>query len=75
MALTAAPDLSVYFLLRFFDEIADCERRGGSWMIGHDGTDLNSIAATRFPMPRVTASPDSATSLAMEPHPPVPTQP
>lgn len=51
LALTPSPDLSIYFLMRVFDDIANCERQGGSWMIGHDGSSLESITATRFPVP------------------------
>ncbi|MFB7878239.1 MULTISPECIES: hypothetical protein [unclassified Nocardia] len=49
LAHTADPGESITFLLTVFAKIAECEDRGGSWLIGHDGTHLASIAATRFP--------------------------
>lgn len=51
LALTPTPDDSIYFLLRIFDKVAECEKQGGSWMIGHDGSDRDSVIATRFPLP------------------------
>ncbi|MFC4377639.1 hypothetical protein ACFO5K_26515 [Nocardia halotolerans] len=49
LARTADPRDSITFLLTVFAEIAGCEERGGSWLVGHDGTQVSSIAATRFP--------------------------
>ncbi|MFD3510613.1 hypothetical protein [Nocardia sp. NPDC058666] len=49
LANTIDPRESITFLLTVFAKIAECEDRGGSWLIGHDGTHVSSIAATRFP--------------------------
>ncbi|MGN2641376.1 hypothetical protein ACWEKT_23855 [Nocardia takedensis] len=57
LARTADPGEAAVFLLSTFAEIADCEQRGGSWLIGHDGTHVPSITATRFP-PRGAALPE-----------------
>lgn len=51
LAATPTPEASIHFLLRIVDELATCQRQGGSWLIGHDGSDLDTIAATRFPLP------------------------
>ncbi|GAA4475071.1 hypothetical protein GCM10023094_11870 [Rhodococcus olei] len=51
LAATPVPEQSLYFLLRIVDELATCYRQGGYWLIGHDGVNLDSIAATRFPLP------------------------
>ncbi|MEU6833315.1 hypothetical protein ABZ894_32140 [Nocardia beijingensis] len=53
LARTSDPREAITFLLTTFAKIAECEERGGSWVIGHDGTHIESIAATRFP-PRVS---------------------
>ncbi|MFF0542800.1 hypothetical protein ACWEVD_03465 [Nocardia thailandica] len=49
LAHTADPRDSIAFLLATFAKIAECEERGGSWVIGHDGTHVSSIEAGRFP--------------------------
>ncbi|MBF6212293.1 hypothetical protein IU433_17775 [Nocardia puris] len=49
LARTLDPREAVTFLLTTFAKIAECEERGGSWLIGHDGVHTESIAATRFP--------------------------
>ncbi|MEU1210419.1 hypothetical protein [Nocardia sp. NPDC005825] len=49
LARTPDPRDSITFLLTVFAKIAECEDRGGSWLIGHDGAHVDSIAATRFP--------------------------
>lgn len=49
LARTLDPREAVTFLLTTFAKIAECEERGGSWLIGHDGAHTESIAATRFP--------------------------
>ncbi|AVH20497.1 hypothetical protein IU438_18595 [Nocardia cyriacigeorgica] len=49
LAHTADPHDAITFLLTTFAKIAECEDRGGSWVIGHDGTDSATLAATRFP--------------------------
>ncbi|MBL1074920.1 hypothetical protein JK358_11005 [Nocardia sp. 2] len=49
LARTADPRDAINFLLNTFAKIAECEERGGSWLIGHDGCRIESIAATRFP--------------------------
>ncbi|MET8651216.1 MULTISPECIES: hypothetical protein [Nocardia] len=49
LARTVDPADAVTFLLTTFAKIAECEERGGSWLIGHDGAHTESIAATRFP--------------------------
>ncbi|MBB5914876.1 hypothetical protein BJY24_003743 [Nocardia transvalensis] len=49
LARTVDPRDAVTFLLTTFAKIAECEERGGSWLIGHDGSRIDSIAATRFP--------------------------
>ena len=54
LAHTVDPRESITFLLTVFAKIAECEERGGSWLVGHDGTHVASIAATRFP-PRTAA--------------------
>ncbi|WP_433680695.1 hypothetical protein [Nocardia sp. CA-119907] len=49
LARTLDPREAVTFLLNTFAKIAECEERGGSWLIGHDGAHPESISATRFP--------------------------
>lgn len=49
LAHTADPRDSITFLLTTFAKIAECEERGGSWVIGHDGSRVSSIQASRFP--------------------------
>ncbi|MBC7303618.1 MAG: hypothetical protein H5T78_22055 [Nocardia sp.] len=49
LAHTIDPRESITFLLTVFAKIAECEDRGGSWLVGHDGVHVSSIAATRFP--------------------------
>ncbi|MFC9661622.1 hypothetical protein ACFVJ5_15405 [Nocardia sp. NPDC127606] len=49
LAHTIDPRESITFLLTVFAKIAECEDRGGSWLVGHDGAHVSSIAATRFP--------------------------
>ncbi|MEV6428909.1 hypothetical protein [Nocardia sp. NPDC051463] len=49
LARTLDPRDAITFLLTVFAKIAECEERGGSWLIGHDGICVESIAATRFP--------------------------
>ncbi|RDI42146.1 hypothetical protein [Nocardia mexicana] len=49
LARTVDPRDAITFLLTTFAKIAECEERGGSWLIGHDGARVESIAATRFP--------------------------
>ncbi|QIS09326.1 hypothetical protein [Nocardia arthritidis] len=52
LARTVDPREAITFLLTTFAKIAECEERGGAWLIGHDGVHTESIAATHFP-PRV----------------------
>ncbi|TQM28505.1 hypothetical protein [Nocardia bhagyanarayanae] len=49
LANTPDPREAITFLLTTFAKIAECEERGGSWLIGHDGAHTESIAATRYP--------------------------
>ncbi|WP_024802456.1 hypothetical protein [Nocardia sp. BMG51109] len=49
LARTVDPGDAITFLLTTFAKIAECEERGGSWLIGHDGSRVESLAATRFP--------------------------
>ncbi|MFI6869930.1 hypothetical protein [Nocardia sp. NPDC050406] len=49
LARTVDPRDSISFLLTTFAKIAECEDRGGSWVIGHDGAHVETIAATRMP--------------------------
>ncbi|MEV0298209.1 hypothetical protein [Nocardia sp. NPDC050710] len=49
LARTLDPRDAVTFLLTTFAKIAECEERGGSWLIGHDGSRTETIAATKFP--------------------------
>ncbi|MVU78681.1 hypothetical protein GPX89_15685 [Nocardia sp. ET3-3] len=49
LARTADPRDSITFLLTVFAKISECEERGGSWLIGHDGAHVDSIASMRFP--------------------------
>lgn len=49
LAHTSTPQEAIYFLLAAFAKIAECEHTGGSWMIGHDGEHLETLAASRFP--------------------------
>ncbi|MGV9823153.1 hypothetical protein [Nocardia xishanensis] len=53
LAQVPDPHEAITFLLTTFAKIAECEERGGSWLIGHDGAHIATIAATRFP-PRAT---------------------
>ncbi|MEV6771551.1 hypothetical protein AB0N05_23295 [Nocardia sp. NPDC051030] len=53
LARTPDPRDAVNFLLNTFAKIAECEERGGSWLIGHDGANITSISAMRFP-PQLT---------------------
>ncbi|MFE3291405.1 hypothetical protein [Rhodococcus sp. NPDC059234] len=48
LAVAVDAENTIYFMLRAFDKIANCERLGGSWLIGHDGTDFNSIQASPY---------------------------
>jgi hypothetical protein len=49
LACTLDPGEAITFLLTTFAKIAECEERGGAWLIGHDGMRVGTIAATRFP--------------------------
>ncbi|RMI31682.1 hypothetical protein [Nocardia stercoris] len=49
LAQTEDPKDAITFLLTAFARIAECEERGGSWLIGHDGAQPASLVATRFP--------------------------
>ncbi|MBU3061743.1 hypothetical protein KO481_09425 [Nocardia sp. NEAU-G5] len=49
LAHTDTPQEAITFLLTTFAKIAECEDRGGSWLIGHDGARAVTLAATRFP--------------------------
>lgn len=49
LARTAHPEEAISFLLTTFAKIAECTDSGGSWVIGHDGLHVESLAATRFP--------------------------
>ncbi len=49
LARTATAQEAITFLLTVFGKIAECEDRGGSWLIGHDGARAETVAATRFP--------------------------
>ncbi|MFQ6393274.1 hypothetical protein ACLMAJ_07470 [Nocardia sp. KC 131] len=49
LARTLDPRDAITFLLTTFAKIAECEDRGGTWLIGHDGARVESISATRFP--------------------------
>ncbi|MEU0872580.1 hypothetical protein [Nocardia brasiliensis] len=49
LARTVDPHEAITFLLATFAKLAECEERGGSWLIGHDGANAESISATRFP--------------------------
>jgi hypothetical protein len=49
LARTADPRDAITFLLTAFAKIAECEERGGSWLIGHDGARVETISATRYP--------------------------
>lgn len=50
LASTATPGEAIFFLLRVFDRVAQCQRSGGSWIVGHDGRRVDSIRAMRFPV-------------------------
>ncbi|WP_405133313.1 hypothetical protein [Nocardia sp. NBC_01388] len=58
LARTMEPREAITFLLTTFAKIAECEDRGGSWLIGHDGARPQSIAAMRFPPQLTEASAD-----------------
>ncbi|NLU84430.1 hypothetical protein [Rhodococcus sp. HNM0569] len=49
VALTREPSDAVFFLLRILETVADCRAEGGMWLIGHDGRDMSSIAASPLP--------------------------
>ncbi len=49
LARTETAQEAITFLLTIFGKIAECEDRGGSWLIGHDGARAETVAATRFP--------------------------
>lgn len=49
LAVTPEPSEAIFFLLRTLDVLAECRLSGGSWVIGHDGTHLSSIAGVRLP--------------------------
>ncbi|MEU1985486.1 hypothetical protein [Nocardia sp. NPDC019395] len=49
LARTDRPEDAIAFLLTTFAKIAECTDSGGSWVIGHDGVRIESLAATRFP--------------------------
>ena len=50
LAHTPTHEEAIYFLLSAFNKIAECEEAGGSWVIGHDGANIASMVATRFPL-------------------------
>lgn len=56
LARTATPEDAITFLLTTFARIAECQERGGSWLIGHDGAHVATLVATRFP-PQTAALP------------------
>jgi hypothetical protein len=64
LARTADPREAVAFLLTTFAKIAECEARRGSWLIGHDGGHVASIAATRFPPTRAELPADDLLARA-----------
>lgn len=49
LAITPVPSDAIFFLLRTLDVLAECRQSGGSWLIGHDGAHLSSIASVRLP--------------------------
>ncbi|MQY30028.1 hypothetical protein [Nocardia aurantia] len=49
LARTGDPRQAITFLLTTFAKIAECEERGGSWLIGHDGVHAESVEAMRYP--------------------------
>jgi len=51
LALAPTAEDAILFMLKAFDAVATCRKQGGSWIVGHDGTEYGSIAATRFPLP------------------------
>ncbi len=61
LAHTPNPHDAIYFLLAAFGKIAECEHTGGSWIIGHDGANLQTLVATRFPQ---SESPPPVTEVA-----------
>ncbi|WP_227998766.1 hypothetical protein [Nocardia australiensis] len=64
LARTMDPREAITFLLTTFAKIAECEERGGSWLIGHDGEHTESIAATRFPPHANTVAEDDLLARA-----------
>ncbi|MEV0251981.1 hypothetical protein AB0H76_35725 [Nocardia sp. NPDC050712] len=64
LARTPAPADAITFLLTTFAKIAECQERGGSWVIGHDGSRHQTIAATRFPPRAVEAAEDELLTRA-----------
>ncbi|MFD1812787.1 hypothetical protein [Rhodococcus gannanensis] len=50
LALAPNAEDAILFMLKAFDAVARCRQQGGSWMIGHDGTDYTSIGTLRFPL-------------------------
>ncbi|WP_137725549.1 hypothetical protein [Prescottella subtropica] len=49
LATTRSSEDAIFFLLQVFDTVAACRRNGGSWLVGHDGENIDSIRATKFP--------------------------
>ncbi|MBJ8348109.1 hypothetical protein [Antrihabitans sp. YC2-6] len=49
LAHTPQPEDAIAFLLATFGKIAECETAGGSWLIGHDGTNHSTLAASQVP--------------------------
>ncbi|ONM46982.1 hypothetical protein [Nocardia donostiensis] len=64
LARTADPAQAITFLLTAFAKIAECSDSGGSWVIGHDGTHVESLAATRFPPRGIGVSEDELLARA-----------
>lgn len=50
LAVTPTPSDAIFFLLRTLEVLAECRQSGGSWIIGHDGAHMPSIAAVRLPL-------------------------
>ncbi|MFF0491074.1 hypothetical protein ACWDSJ_23000 [Nocardia sp. NPDC003482] len=64
LACTRDPRDAITFLLTTFAKIAECEDRGGSWVIGHDGERVETLAATRFPPTAVDLASDQLLARA-----------
>ncbi|MFC9892162.1 hypothetical protein ACFVMC_00580 [Nocardia sp. NPDC127579] len=64
LARTPAPADAITFLLATFAKIAECQERGGSWVIGHDGARHQTIGATRFPPQAVESAEDELLTRA-----------